>query len=260
LSPGLFDSIDCFHAQQRQQVPPTESIIVSSLPSDYFVFQDYFASPIILSILFAMVSTRDARKWTTADALSQDKGAVSDTNFAATSTTCIGSTVDVDPEGFVSLSNAEPPKKKRRSNRPKPLPKQIKPPIEILPLEVLETILSFIDDPRKLLNIVSSVKAFRKAIVRRPDIVITASIYGSESTRVALKGFFDNIRNKSIHIPSTLRLLRVVSALGFDTKNCFFHADIYSYFFLLSFLFHLGECKVLRTRRRMHWLQPGNEG
>jgi hypothetical protein len=166
-----------------------------------------------------MVLTRDARKRAAPEPPSQN-GAGDVTNFqqtcgganAVVASAAIASrtVATVDQGGFLSLKRFYPPKKKRKI-RPKPLENQNKPPIEGLPVEVLENVLSFVDDPRKLLTLVSCIKVFRTAIVRRPDIVIKAAVYGNETTRQNLSSFFDHIRTGSIHIPTTLRLLRVVS-------------------------------------------------
>jgi hypothetical protein len=116
----------------------------------------------------------------------------------------------VDKDGFLSLVHDIRPKKKRKC-RPMPLWMQVKPPLEKLPSEVLQNILGFVDDTKDLLHLVNTVKVFRSAIVPRPDIVVRTAVYNGGSSKSAIESFFDDVRYQRIHIPSTLRLLRVVS-------------------------------------------------
>lgn len=167
-----------------------------------------------------MVLIRDARKRAAPEPvcqISDEAGATimvqpstSGTNDRVASAVGASHTkVTVDDNCFMSLKSLTPPSKKRKI-WPKPLEKQDKPPIEDLPMEVLESILSFVNDVGKLLALVNNIKVFRKAIIHRLDVVISTAILGGHDSKDSLESFFDDIRTKSIHIPTTLRLLRVV--------------------------------------------------
>ena len=207
-----------------------------------------------------MVLTRDARRKRGASEIQQhpqqqleestttavgNAGTVDDSDAAAASSDAVAAMpqpagnrpavdrttfVVTDSDGFMALEQEMPRKKKRRT-KPKPIWKQDKPPLEDLPIDVLENILTYIGDTRDLFNLVNQAKPFRKAIIPRPDIVISAAIYGGGAaattsnnnnrkntstydSKAVIESFFKQIQNKSIHIPSTLRLLRVINGVS----------------------------------------------
>lgn len=153
-----------------------------------------------------------------------------DTTSTSTVPSSLISRTTVDKDGFFSLTQEVRPPKKRKY-RPKSLSKQIKPPLEDLPAEVLENILGFVDDIPDLFCVVNTVKTFRNAIVPRPDIVVRTAVYGGGSSKKAIESFFDDIRYHRVHIPSTLRLLRVVRAFNISRGEVFFYSLLADFLF-----------------------------
>ena len=129
----------------------------------------------------------------------------------------LSSQITADSEGFISLKSLPPKSNKKRRRKKKVLPPHLqktKMPLENLPPLALENILSFVADSTKELQLlVSTVKSFRQAIVARPDIVIQAGVFSGGNIKSATEDLMMNhIQPQNIHIPSTLRLLRLLNA------------------------------------------------
>ena len=134
------------------------------------------------------------------------------------SETDLPSHITEDNEGFFSLKSV-PPKSgnKKRRQKKKILPPHLqmtKMPLEKLPPLALENILSFVADSTKELQmLVSTVKSFRQVILGRPDIVIQAGVFSGGIVKSITEDLIVNhIQPRNIHIPSTLRLLRLLNA------------------------------------------------
>ena len=123
-----------------------------------------------------------------------------------------------DNEGFFSLKSlTQKPNNKKRRRKKKVLPPHLqktKMPLENLPPLALENVLSFVADSTKELQmLVSTVKSFRQVIIGRPDIVIQAGVFsGGNIKSITEELMVKYIHPRNIHIPSTLRLLRLLNA------------------------------------------------
>lgn len=87
------------------------------------------------------------------------------------------------------------------------------PPLEMLPIKALQSILEFLDaTPRELFRLVTSVKAFYRAIQPRPDIVVFNAFWDDGKIKTILDEIIGYIKEDSIHTPSTMRLMRLFNA------------------------------------------------
>lgn len=87
-----------------------------------------------------------------------------------------------------------------------------RPPLESLPPKILQEILLFAgNSPRELFRVVTNIKAFYGALQPRPDIVISAAVFHDRRSKSHMETIVDCVRKQQIHIPSTMRLLRLVN-------------------------------------------------
>ena len=86
-----------------------------------------------------------------------------------------------------------------------------KPPFEMLPQEVLQQVMLYMDDARDIysLSMVGS-KHIRSAITS--EIVIRSALFGSNVSQSRITNLLTAVENYSIHIPSTFRMLRIANA------------------------------------------------
>jgi hypothetical protein len=96
------------------------------------------------------------------------------------------------------------------------------PPFEILPLDVLPNVFLFLDSARDVYNLASSSKYLRQIVTS--EIVVRSAVFGGGKTREALGDIMNAVQKKSIHVPSTFRLLRLVNG-----KKCERLEDCYAY-------------------------------
>ena len=85
------------------------------------------------------------------------------------------------------------------------------PPLEMLPNEILSRAFSYLDNSKDLLSLsLCSSKHIRKAITTH--LVVASSIFAGGISKERMEHIRTLVLNKSIHIPSTFRLLRLINA------------------------------------------------
>ncbi|CAB9519310.1 expressed unknown protein [Seminavis robusta] len=112
---------------------------------------------------------------------------------------------------------AERERKKKREEEP-PLPF-----LDLLPPEVVSNVLSFVSSPRVLLSLSMCNKTCRNAILATPTMVIRAAVFSSDHRRKkAITTIVETVQARSIHTPSTARLLRLLNATQCErTDQCY---------------------------------------
>lgn len=90
-----------------------------------------------------------------------------------------------------------------------PPPMQPLPPFEMLPSSAIEIILSFLGNSRDVYNLSSCAKYIHECLT--PEIVVRSAVFGGHKTRQVVKMLVVFLEKKSIHVPSTFRLLRLVN-------------------------------------------------
>ena len=91
-----------------------------------------------------------------------------------------------------------------------------------IPRELLPHILSFLDDSNDVYTISKCSKYLRDSIT--PEIVIRSAVFAGGTAQKAIANIMQLVENRSIHMPSTHRLLRLVSA-----KRCERGSDCTAY-------------------------------
>ncbi|KAL7430449.1 hypothetical protein ACHAXH_002474 [Discostella pseudostelligera] len=91
-------------------------------------------------------------------------------------------------------------------------------PLDSLPSLCIEKIFSMMDSPQDLFNLVFSCKSFMSLVT--PEIVIRSAVFNNlrkrdKGSRKIVTNIMGYIKNRSIHIPSVHRLLRLLNA-----KSC----------------------------------------
>lgn len=84
------------------------------------------------------------------------------------------------------------------------------PPFEMFPTDILPHIFLFFDSTKDVHSLSRCSKYLRESLT--PEIVVRSAVFGGGKMRDAVGSVVQAIKNKSIHVPSTLRLLRLVNA------------------------------------------------
>jgi hypothetical protein len=83
------------------------------------------------------------------------------------------------------------------------------PALESLPPKALQEVLRFIGSPRKIFTLVTHIKAFHQVVSL--EIVVEAAFLDGRKSRRIVTSIVEQIKAKQIHVPSTTRLLRLLT-------------------------------------------------
>jgi hypothetical protein len=120
-----------------------------------------------------------------------------------------GEEVDPFEEATLALKEAEAARAKKNKQRRIESFERNHPPFEMLPGLAIETIFSFLDNAPDVYNLSKCAKFIKDCLT--PEIVVRSAVFGGEKTREVVDDIIDCMQDKAIHVPSTLRLLRLVN-------------------------------------------------
>jgi hypothetical protein len=85
--------------------------------------------------------------------------------------------------------------------------------LDLLPSKPLQTILECLDVPaRELYILITTIKPFYNAVQSRPDIVVKNAYLSDGNPKRIISDVVTYIKDETIHVPSAMRLLRLVNA------------------------------------------------
>jgi hypothetical protein len=97
-----------------------------------------------------------------------------------------------------------------------------KPPFESLLPEILHTVFLFLDQTRDVYSLAHCSKYLRSIVT--PEIVVRSAIFSGGKIKEAIHVVMNAVKKRSIHVPSTLRLLRLVNGKRCERLDeCFAH-------------------------------------
>lgn len=121
---------------------------------------------------------------------------------------------DIDDEEYqqlaLALTEAEETRKQTAKKRRKLKWTRNHPQVEMLPVELLPKIFSYLDNVNLVYKLSVLSKSFRHAIT--PELVVQTAVFQGGKPKQVMERIMKSVKDKSIYIPSIFRLLRLVNA------------------------------------------------
>jgi hypothetical protein len=156
-------------------------------------------------------SSSSKRRRVSFDVVGIQNGSPADDNGNSTNDTESAEANAADPSGDEEMT-MDPDTVVPRTNEMARSKTQI-PILDLLSPKAVQTILEFVDmKPRELFRLVTTIKPFYNAILPRPDIVVKNAYVAGGNEQKVITEIIGYIEHKSIHMPCTMRLMRLVNA------------------------------------------------